>query len=98
VISKSDLEIGIDYQIFTISFDHTEKTKLGIDKKKTYSKLVKGNHDLKNGWIYFTGDSTNISNLLNGIGYHVKKEGEEFIHPAALVVLVPVVVSAFLLR
>lgn len=89
VISKNGLVIGIDYQVFTVSFDHTEHTRLAGEKKKTYSKLVKGNHDIKNGWIYFTGDSLNISNLLNSIGYMVKKEGEEFIHPGAIVMISP---------
>jgi protein SCO1/2 len=89
VISRTDLVIGIDYQVFTFSFDHTENTKLARDKKKNYSKLVKGNHDLENGWTYFTGDSLNIASLLNSIGYHVKKSGEEFIHPGAIIVLSP---------
>jgi protein SCO1/2 len=89
VISRSSVEIGEDYQVFTISFDPEENTKLARDKKRTYSRLVEGIHDLDNGWIYFTGDSTNISNLLNGIGYMVKKEGSEYIHPGAIVVLSP---------
>jgi protein SCO1/2 len=89
VISRSSVEIGEDYQVFTISFDPEEKTKLASDKKKTYSKLVKGEHDLKNGWTFFTGDSTNINNLLNSLGYMIKREGQEWIHPGAIMVLSP---------
>jgi len=89
VISRSTVEIAKDYQVFTISFDQTEKTKLAIDKKKNYSKLVKGDHDTDNGWLFFTGDSTNISDLLNSLGYMVKREGEEWIHPGAIIVLSP---------
>ena len=44
---------------------------------------------MTNGWTWFTGDSTNITNLLNSLGYKVKKEGQEFIHPAALIVISP---------
>jgi protein SCO1/2 len=86
VITKAKLDLGTEYQVFTISFDPDEKPKLAKDKKSNYSKLVK-NKDVKNGWSWFTGDSTNINSLLNSLGYQVKKEGQEYIHPAALIVL-----------
>jgi len=88
VITKSDLDIGTEYDVFTISFDPTEKPKLAKDKKKTFSKLVK-NKDVEHGWTYFTGDYENIEKLLNSIGYKVQKTGAEYIHPAAILVLSP---------
>ena len=89
VISKATMDIGKDYQVFTISFNPAEKSKLAREKKENYAKLVKSTGDVENGWIFYTGDSANISNLLNSIGYKVKKEGKEWIHPAAIVVLSP---------
>ena len=89
VISRSQVILGKDYQVFTISFNHTEKTKLAIDKKKNYMQLVKGNIDIENGWHFFTGDSININRLLDAIGYKVKKQGNDFIHPGAIIVLSP---------
>ena len=88
VITNSDLDLGTEYDVFTISFDPTEKPKLAKEKKKTFSNLVK-NKDTGNGWTYFTGDEENIRKLLNSIGYKVKKEGDEFIHPAAIVMISP---------
>ncbi len=88
VITKAKVDLGTEYQVFTISFDPDEKPKLAKDKKTNYAKLVK-NKDVTNGWSWFTGDSTNVNNLLNALGYKVKKEGQEFIHPAALIVLSP---------
>lgn len=88
VISKSDLNIGKDYQVFTISFDPSETTRLAKDKKKNYLKLVKG-IDASEGWTFFTGDRVNINRLLNGIGYKIKPNGEDWIHPGALVLLSP---------
>ena len=89
VISRADIEPGIDYQVFTISFNPAEKTKLAEEKKATYMKLVKNGKDVKNGWIFHTGDSTNIAKLLNSLGYKIKKEGKEWIHPGAIIVLSP---------
>lgn len=89
VISRSTVKLGEDYQVFTISFDPTETPKLARDKKKTYARLVEGYNDTDEGWHFFTGDSTNIHRLLNSIGYKIKKEGVDYIHPGAIVVLSP---------
>lgn len=88
VITKAKVDLGSEYQVFTVSFDPTEKPRLAKDKKANYAKLVKGK-DVENGWTWFTGDSANVNNLLNSLGYKVKKAGEEFIHPAAIMVLSP---------
>lgn len=89
VIGKATISLGKDYQIFTISFNPAEKTRLAKEKKETYSKLVKGNQDTENGWIFHTGDSTNITRLLDALGYKIKKEGKDWIHPGAIIVLSP---------
>ena len=88
VISRAKLDLGTEYQFLTISFDPTESTDLALAKKATYSELVE-NKDTDNGWKFFTGNQENIDNLLNALGYQVKKEGEDFIHPAAIIVLSP---------
>lgn len=88
VISRTSLDLGTEYQVLTISFDSSEGTELAVGKKASYSKLV-DNKDVKNGWKYFTADQENIDQLLNSFGYKVKKEGEEYIHPAAIMVVSP---------
>ena len=89
VISKADMKIGTDYQVFTISFNPQEKTRLAKEKKENYLKLVKNQENMQSGWIFHTGDSTNINRLLSSIGYKIKREGKEWIHPGAIVVLSP---------
>lgn len=88
VMKKSDLLAGKDYQVFMVSFSHKEKPLLAMNKKKTYTRLVEKG-DLDNGWHFFTGDSLSIRRLLDNVGYQVKQEGEQYIHPATLVVLSP---------
>lgn len=88
VVNTSDLKLGIDYQVFTVSFSPSEKPSLARDKKKNFARFVPS-QDIDRGWTYFTGDSTNIDRLLNSIGYRIKKEGQDYIHPAAIVVLSP---------
>ena len=88
VINVAKLELGKDYQVFTISFDPSETSRLAKDKKKNFTTIVK-NQEINDGWRFFTGDSANVNKLLNSVGYKVKREGEEFVHPAALIVLSP---------
>ena len=87
VIPKVPLVIGKDYQIFTISFNADEKTRLAKEKKENYLKLVKNGGDVEHGWTFFTGDSANIAKLLSSIGYKVKKTGKDWIHPSATIMV-----------
>ena len=87
-MDRSDIELGEDYQVYTISFSHTETPALARKKKKTYANLV-SHGDIENSWKFFTGDSSNIFRLLDEVGYKVKKEGKEYIHPGAIIVLSP---------
>jgi protein SCO1/2 len=88
VITKAKIDLGTEYQVFTVSFDPSEKAELAKAKKDNYAKLVNGK-DVENGWKWLTGDSANVSRLLNTLGYRVKKEGDEFIHPASIIVISP---------
>ncbi len=87
-MDKTDIELGDDYQVYTISFSHIESPPLARKKKKTYQKLV-SHGDTDNSWKFFTGDSITINRLLDQVGFKVKKEGKEYIHPGTLIVLSP---------
>ncbi len=87
-MQKAEIELGTDYQVFTVSFSHTENPLLARKKKSTYSKLLT-HGDTDKSWRFFTGDSVTISRLLDQVGFKVKKEGKEYIHPGSLIVLSP---------
>lgn len=88
VIAKTDLKIGTDYQVFTISFDPRENTELAKKKKTTYLHLVNKEEAAK-GWTFMTADSATISQLTEAAGFRYKKTGNDFVHAAALIVLSP---------
>lgn len=87
-MDRTDIELGEDYQVYTISFSHTESAALARKKKKTYQKLV-SHGDTDSSWKFFTGDSVTINRLLDQVGYKVKKEGKEYIHPGTIIVISP---------
>jgi len=88
VIEKSDMKIGKDYQVLTISFDSREGTELATNKHKNYLNLItKPGAD--SGWTFFTADSATIKRFTHAAGFNFKPAGNDFVHAAALIVLSP---------
>jgi len=88
VIKQADMVLGTQYKIVTISFDPEEGSDLARKKKNTYLK-INSSDDVEHGWTFLSGDSANINQLLNQLGFKVKKEGQEYVHPAALIMVSP---------
>jgi len=87
VISESDLTLGKDYQVITISFnfhDTPEKAKL---KKANFTTKIGA--DKAKSWYYLTGDSATVIKILNSVGYKIKVAGVDYIHPSAIVMISP---------
>lgn len=84
VISRSDMEPGIDYQILSISFDPREGPELARTNRNTYHHLVTRDFD-SDGWRFFVADSLNISRLTEAVGFRYKRTGFDFLHAAAMI-------------
>jgi len=88
VVNQSDLELGEDYQIVTISFDFTETSDLALKKRNNYFLLVE-KEGIEKGWLFFTADSMNVARLTQATGFSYKRTGNDFIHTAGLILLSP---------
>jgi protein SCO1 len=88
VIDHSDLVLGIDYQVITISFNENDTPLLGKEKKKNYVGSIKKQID-ESQWIWLTGDSANIAKITGAMGFKYKRTGKDFLHPATLMVVSP---------
>ena len=88
VVNLSDMDLGKDYQIVTISFDYSETYDLALKKRNNYSLLVE-KEGFEDGWLFFTGDSTNITKLTKATGFSYKRTGNDFIHTAGLIIISP---------
>lgn len=89
VAEKSDLVLGKDYQILTISFDPSETIDLGSRKKKNYFAMLTKKDEAEKGWLFFTSDSASIAKGTNATGFKYKKTGNDFLHAASVCVLAP---------
>ncbi len=88
IVDKLDLEVGTDYQIVTLSFDHREKPELAAQKKESYLNSLKQKID-PDGWRFLTADSATIRQITDAAGFYFKQDGNDFIHAGALIVISP---------
>ena len=68
VIDKTNLQIGKDYQVFTVGFNTEEPLSLAVAKKKNYVKNMK-TKEADDGWKFFISDSINIAKATNAFGF-----------------------------
>jgi len=87
VIEHTDLELGKDYQVLTVSFNFNDTPEKARAKKKNFLRVHSKAH--AKDWIYLTGDSSNIYRLSNAVGFKFKKVGLDYIHPAVITILNP---------
>lgn len=87
LIDQSDLVLGKDYDIITISFNYRDNTERALQKKANY--ITKIDKDEAVSWRYLTGDSASINKILRSAGYKIKIAGLDFVHPSALIILSP---------
>jgi protein SCO1/2 len=86
VVNKSDLELGYDYNIIAISMDEYETPEIAAEKKRTFLSAI----DSKvpdDSWKFLTGDSANIRAVSNAAGFYFKRDGEQFKHTGAFIMV-----------
>ena len=88
LIKKTDLKIGVDYQILTISFDPSESVDLARHKKQNYLNILNV-PQAQDGWKFFVSDSASIARATKAVGFGFKRTGNDFLHSAGIVVLSP---------
>jgi len=88
-LGKLDLvQPGKDYRVITLSFDEREGPAIAREKKPNYIAAV-GHPFPESEWMFLTGDNTNIRKLTDAVGYTFQRDGEDFSHPIAIIVLAP---------
>jgi len=87
-LKKLPADPGRDYVVLAISFDETEKPDLALEKKKMYLQVLEKTFP-EEAWRFLTGDRENIRQLTDAIGFHFRRQGQDFLHPVSLVILSP---------
>ena len=85
------LNVCVDYDVITFSFDPRETPELAAAKKKTYLKFYDRDEAAANGWHFLTGDEDQIKKLTQAIGFRYTwdKSTQQFAHASAIMILTP---------
>lgn len=84
VMNKSDLELGYDYNVISVSIDEFETPEIASDKKR---EMLSGfDKDVsEDDWHFLTGNKENIKKITEATGFHFKREGNELRHAGTLI-------------
>ncbi len=83
------LSLGRDYRIITVSFDPEDGPEIAKSKAVKYRGSVTGGESAEEDWEFLTGSQENIEKLTKAVGFRYMKDGDEFAHASALIVLTP---------
>jgi len=87
VIRKTDMDLGKDYQVITISFNYRDTPQKAKEKKNRFVERYSKGHE--KGWIFLTTDSVTIYKITHATGFITKAVGLDFVHPSAIIAVSP---------
>ena len=87
-LNRLPTDPGKEFLILTVSFDETEGPPLASEKKNLYLKMIEKPFP-EEAWRFLTGDRESILKLMDAVGFYFKREGKNFLHPVALIILAP---------
>ncbi len=87
VVSKTELTLGKEYDIITISFNTKDTPEKAAVKKLNFVSKIKENQ--RGSWTYLTGELENIQKITESVGFRYKPTGVDFAHPSTIIILSP---------
>lgn len=89
-IANLKYEIGTDYQVVTISFDHRDTPEMAAQKKSIYARRY-GRPGTDEGWAFLVADEETIQKITGAIGFRFAydPERDEFAHGTLTTVATP---------
>jgi protein SCO1/2 len=68
-LDRAEMQMGKDYKVITVSFDHTEGHELAYAKQQAYFAQLKTQKATDSTWRFLTGDSVQLDRLLKSVGF-----------------------------
>lgn len=87
VVSKTDLVLGKDFNIITISFNTKDTPEKARTKKLNFVQKIK--EEQRGNWTYLTGELESIQKITEAAGFRYKPTGMDFAHPSTIIILSP---------
>jgi protein SCO1/2 len=88
VLNRTRAEPGKDFQVITVSFDPRDTPAIAARKRDNHLQVI--TRPMPPGaWRFLTGDPAATGALAESVGFRFRPQGEDFVHPAALIMLSP---------
>jgi protein SCO1/2 len=89
-LRDSQLTIGKDFRVVTVSFDPSDSPKMAVAKKKNYIRAY-ADPQAAADWHFLTGTQASIDRLAQAIGFRYAYDAasDQYAHAAGIVVLTP---------
>lgn len=89
LVKKMKLSMGSEYNVITVSFDPSEAAELAKGKEQSVFEEVSRSDVNQENWHFLVGGEQNIKALMDQLGFHYQKDGEEYAHSSGIIVLTP---------
>jgi protein SCO1/2 len=89
-LRETNLAMGKDYRVLTVSFDPSDSPKMAAAKRKNYIRAY-GDPEAAQDWHFLTGPQASIERLAHAIGFRYAYDplSDQYAHVAGIVVLTP---------
>jgi protein SCO1/2 len=77
-----------DYLVISVSFDENETPQMAARSRKLYLGAMNAPFP-EEGWRFLTGDAATIRKLTDAIGFRFQRQGRDFLHPVACLIVSP---------
>lgn len=88
VLNRTQAEPGKDFQVITVSFDERDTPEIAANKRTNYLREITRPFP-PGAWRFLTTDAATSKALADSVGFKFKKQGDDFIHAAAIIFLSP---------
>jgi protein SCO1/2 len=88
VLNRTQAEPGKDFQVITVSFDERDTPEIAANKRTNYLREITRPYPPA-AWRFLTGDAATTRALADSVGFKFKRQGDDFIHAAAIIFLSP---------
>jgi len=88
VLNRTQAEPGKDFQVITVSFDPRDTPEIASEKRTNYLREITRPYPPA-AWRFLTADAATTKALADSVGFKFKKQGDDFIHAAAIIFLSP---------
>ncbi len=86
VLPQLKAKPATEYRVISVSFDETETPALAARARKMHLESI-GAPFPADGWRFLTGDAGSIQRLTASAGYHFQRQGRDFVHPVASIIV-----------